>query len=289
MEMLIGPQLHQSIVAYYAETGLDYGTWSPSFNMHFGFGTASKLFCREGMLNQMSDEVLSRLRLPVEKAAVSDFGCGVGATMRRGAKRFKNASFIGLTIVPWQKTKGELLNHAQGLTERVSFVLCDYHQPPLPDNSLNGVYAIESACYSPSDLQSKLIRESYRVLKTNGRLVIADGFLKSSPSEMGSCLARMYNGICHNWALPGMMNIHELKSSLIRQGYRDVKIEDISWRVAPSVLHVPFVILRFILAKLWRREKLSRQSIRNLKGSFLTLILGLHRKNFGYYILSATK
>jgi MPBQ/MSBQ methyltransferase len=154
---------------------------------------------------------------------------------------------------------------------------------------LNGVYAIESACYSPAELQTKLIFEAHRVLKSNGRLVIADGFLKTVPSGMNSCLARMYHGICRNWSLPGMMNINELELQLKQQGFREIKMEEVSWRVAPSVVHVPFVIFRFIFTKLWRREKLSRQSIRNLKGSFLTLLLGLHRKSFGYYFVSATK
>lgn len=289
MEMLIDPLLHRSIVEYYAEAGMDYGTWSPSFNMHFGFGNIGKLFRREDMLNQMSDEVLSRLRLRDEPNVVADFGCGVGSTMRRGALLHRQVTFVGLTIVPWQKVKGDALNHAQGVNGRVEFLLSDYHNPPLSDGSVHGVYAIESACYSPAELQNKLIFEAHRVLAKEGRLVIADGFLKTSPSGMSSCVERMYKGICRNWSLPGMMNIYELENRLIRQGFRDIKIEEVSWYVAPSVVHVPFVILRFIFAKLWHREKLSRQSIKNLKGSFLTLLLGMHRKSFGYYLVSATK
>jgi MPBQ/MSBQ methyltransferase len=289
MEMVIDPLLHRSIVEYYAEAGMDYGTWSPSFNMHFGFGTIGKLFRREEMLNQMSDEVMARLRLSRNQALIGDFGCGVGATMRRAATRNRNATFIGLTIVPWQKSKGEALNLACGADERVQFVLSDFHNPPMRNESLDGVYAIESACYSPEHLHSRLIRESHRVLKTDGRIVIADGFLKTPLSEMSSCLTRMFHGICRNWSLPGMMNIHELEALLLRGGFHEIKIEEVSWRVAPSVMHVPFVITWFIVSKLLRGEKLSRQSIRNLKGAFLTLILGLHRRNFGYYIVSATK
>jgi MPBQ/MSBQ methyltransferase len=92
-----------------------------------------------------------------------------------------------------------------------------------------------------------------------------------------------------NWALPGMMNRDEVKVHLEKQGFKEIQFEEISWKVAPSVLHVPFVIAFFLLYKTIRREKLSRQSIKNLKGSFQTLLLGLHRKNFGYYLVTATK
>ena len=66
-------------------------------------------------------------------------------------------------------------------------------------------------------------------------------------------------------------------------------VEDISFRVAPSVLHVPFAITGFILKKIFRKEHLKPQSLNNLKGSLFALIAGLHMKSFGYYMISAEK
>lgn len=289
MSTVIDLDLEQRIVQYYVEAGMDYGSWSKGFNMHFGFGSIWKIFQRERMLNRMSDEVLKRLNLDHRAEHIADLGCGVGATMRRGAAVYKHCSFTGLTIVPWQKTKGEEMNRKQGFSHRISIETEDYHNSSLPAGRFDGVYAIESACYSPVHLQSRLIREVHRVLKEGGRFVIADGFLKTTADRLNPCVRGIYNGICSNWALPGMMNINQLKTMLMEQGFKNVVCEEVSWRVAPSVLHVPFVILKFVLGKKMQGEKLSMQSIRNLKGSFQTLLLGLHQWSFGYYLVSAQK
>ena len=72
-------------------------------------------------------------------------------------------------------------------------------------------------------------------------------------------------------------------------GYRHITIEDVSFRVAPSVLHVPFAITGFILKKIFKKETLKPQSWKNLKGSLFSLLSGLHMKSFGYYIITAEK
>ena len=69
----------------------------------------------------------------------------------------------------------------------------------------------------------------------------------------------------------------------------NVTVEDISYRVAPSVLHVPFAITGFILKKIFRKDTLKLQSWKNLKGSLFALLSGLHMKSFGYYIITAKK
>jgi len=46
----------------YEEAGRDYATWSPNFNMHFGFfRRGMNPFSREAMLDEMKQEVLHRL------------------------------------------------------------------------------------------------------------------------------------------------------------------------------------------------------------------------------------
>ncbi len=80
-----------------------------------------------------------------------------------------------------------------------------------------------------------------------------------------------------------------IKSLLLRLGFKNSILEEVPHRVAPSVLHVPFAILGFILKKVFKHKTLKKESIRNLKGSFYALLTGLHLKSFGYYIISAEK
>jgi len=72
-------------------------------------------------------------------------------------------------------------------------------------------------------------------------------------------------------------------------GFSEVRIEDISFRVAPSVLHVPFAITGFILKKLYNAENIKEESIRNLKGSLFALLSGVQMNNFGYYIITCER
>jgi MPBQ/MSBQ methyltransferase len=290
MQPIINQQLYESILRYYVEAGLDYQDWSKNFNMHFGFGNLKYLFCREKMLNRMTDEVFKKLGLSCTlPQRVADFGCGVGASMRRGADSYRQSEFTGVTIVPWQKEKGELLTDEEVYNNRVNFLVEDYHATSLPPETFDGLYAIESACYSPAELRERLVKEMFRVLKRGGKVVIADGFRKKEVSAMRPSVQKIYQGICRNWALPGMMHIEELADLFKRTGFRDVQCENISWRVAPSVAHVPFVIAKFMLKKKLKGEKLLPQSIRNLKGSFQTLLLGLRQRDFGYYLVTAQK
>jgi MPBQ/MSBQ methyltransferase len=282
----IDSDLHSRILQYYVDAGLDYAFWSKGFNMHFGIGDLRTVFSREKMLNQMSAEVLARV-VPSGQGHIADFGCGVGATMRTAANLSKNIRVTGLTIVPWQKEKGDELNARW--KSQLEIRVEDYHNSSLESNSCDGVYAIESACYSPAPMHLNFFSEIYRVLKPGGRVVIADGFLKVNENELGTTVRTMYEGICRNWALPGMMNVNQVKAHLISAGFRNISLQEISWKVAPSVLHVPFVIIWFLLYKKLKRQKLSLQSIRNLKGSFQTLLLGLQRECLGYYLVTAEK
>lgn len=289
METQIGCLLHEKIVDYYVKAGMDYAYWSKSRNMHFGFASLRNVFSRESMLNRMSDEVINKLQLNARSSLLADLGCGVGSVARRAARKYPALSAVGVTIVPIQKKHGEEYNREENLDRRVSIRVEDYHCTSFDNDSCDGVLMMESACYSPAHLNETLFSEVYRITKPGGYFAIGDGFLKISSENLPREVRRNYVGICRNWSMPGMMQINQTEQLLMRTGFKGVTVEEVSWKVAPSVLHVPFVIIRFLLDKIITGERLSQQSIRNLQGSFLALLLGLRRKYFGYYLISAQK
>jgi hypothetical protein len=66
--------------------------------------------------------------------------------------------------------------------------------------------------------------------------VIADGFLKR---ERPRGLARWaIDAIARNWAVPGFARVDELRRVLADEGFADIEVEEISWRLALSVLHI---------------------------------------------------
>jgi cyclopropane fatty-acyl-phospholipid synthase-like methyltransferase len=228
-------------VEFYEEASADYEHWSRNFNMHLGFyrrGTG--VFDREKMLEQMNLEVARRLRLDPENAAtLVDLGCGVGSISRTIARNYPKSIIKGVTVSPTQVRTANRLNALQSLDDRIEIIECDYRAIPLENASADGAWAVESACYASGTAKEDLIREMSRVLKPGGRFAVADCFLKRPAVELKFPVTRCYPSVCKSWALIEMPMLNQFIAALETHGFRDVVVEDISWRIAPSLAHVP--------------------------------------------------
>ena len=277
-------------VEFYEAATDDYEHWSSGFNMHLGFYRRGVGFLdREKMLEQMNLEVARRLRLDHEQASMLiDLGCGVGAISRTMARKNPKAIIKGVTVAPTQVKTANRLNRLVGVADRIEIVESDYRALPFEERSADGVWAVESACYASGTAKEDLIREMARVLKSGGRFAIADCFLKKPATELRFPVDHCYSSICKSWALSEMPVLYRFVAALEDQGFRDVIIEDISWRVAPSLVHAPPAVLGFVLKKLCSGEPLKPHSLANLKASLLAPLLGLHRSKFSYCLISGT-
>ena len=218
-----------------------------------------------------------------------DLGCGAGAIARSIAKNFPGAIIKGVTLSPSQVEIATKLNALENLQKQIEIFKADYTAMPFEDDSADGVWAVESACYAKGAGKENLLREMARVLKTGGRFVVADCFIKQPEKKFNFLIERCYAAVCRNWVLPEMPVIDDFVAALERQGFRDISVEDISWRVAPSLAHAPFAVFSFIIKKMLDGEPLKPQSINNLKASLLALALGLNRSKFSYYLISGRR
>jgi SAM-dependent methyltransferase len=279
---------------YYEEAGPDYAAWSPQFNMHFGFFRwGMNPFNREAMLEQMNREILSRLGVPREGpgdglARILDMGCGLGSTLRSFGRRLPCAELRGITLVPWQLEQGRQLSESQNDAGNIALVLGDYEHSEFASGSFDGVYALESSCYGHGANKSVFLRECHRLLQPGGRVVVADGFL--GPGRLHGPQRRIHQKLCECWAIDTMGEVDQFTREMERIGFRSIVVEQMQWRVAPSVLHVPWVTLKFLLTTvLFGGRKMTRARWNNVLAPILLPLVGYPLGPMAYYIISATR
>jgi ubiquinone/menaquinone biosynthesis C-methylase UbiE len=280
------------IVEYYTDAGPDYRFWGRQLNMHFGYYRAGmNPLDLEGMLIQMNREVIARLSLdPSRSQRILDMGCGVGTTARWAAAAFPQLEITGITIVPWQARHALALTPHNGSPRRITFVQGDYNANPFRDESFDGVFALESSCYAPGAAKAPLLTEMYRLLKPGKRFAIADAFLKTN-RPMNRLTRACYRALCEAWALEALGNLHETLQMLASLGFHDVKVENISKNVTPSVLHMPITLLRFAAHELLHRRQTanSKKQWRNLIADVMLIGFTIDRTRSGYFMISGTK
>ena len=276
--------MKSEVVEYYTDTGMDYRTWSARFNMHFGYWRRGlNPFRREPMLEEMNRQVVST----VHGEWILDLGCGLGATMRSLARSRADVRVTGLTLVPWQVEQATALNSEYG--SRLEVRRGSYLDIPFDSNSADGAYALESCCHAPGPDKSDFLKELHRVLKPGARFAVADGFCKTPDSRQPAPFKSMVRWCCDGWALDCFPNLPLFVGRLEALGFQDLEVRDISWNISPSVLHSPWLVVRFSLEKLWAGERLNAVRRRHLLSCFVSLLIGLHRPHFGYYLISGRK
>jgi len=275
---------------YYEEAGPDYAAWSPHFNMHFGFFRwGMNPLDREAMLEHMNLEVRNRLHLTSgSPSRILDMGCGLGATLRSFASQLPQADLHGVTLVPWQLEQGRQLNQSCRGGSRVTLTLGNYEHTAQPSQSFDAICAIESSCYARGANKAAFLKEAHRLLRPGGRLVIADGFLGSG--KLRGPQKSFFRRLCDCWVIDTLGEIAQVTAELERVGFKEIVAERIQSRVTPSVLHVPFVTLKFLLTEVvFGKRKMTRARWNNILAPLLLPFVGYPIGPMAYYIVSATR
>ena len=276
---------------YYSEAGPDYAAWSPEFNMHFGyFRFGANPFAREAMLEVMNAEVLDRLHAqPQQAAQLLDLGCGLGATLRSFARQLPLAKLTGVTRVPWQVEQARARNQAANAGERIAVLQGDYERTSLASEAYDGVYALESSCHAHGSDKGRLLTEAHRLLRPGGRLIVADGFLGTGRFRT-ALQRRIYRKLCECWVIEDLAELRSFTARLAQLGFTDVRVEQLQMRVAPSVAHIPWVTLKFLLTDVvFGDRRMTRARWNNVLAPLLLPMVSAPLGPMTYCMISATK
>src|SRR5687767_4262509 len=167
----------QKIIDYYTATENAYkDSWDldKSLSIHYGYWD-EKVHSFPGSLLRMNEVMMEKVGVK-QTDHVLDAGCGVGGSSIFLAKHV-GCLVTAVSLSARQVEKAENNAVKNGVEQLIDFKTLDYCDTGLPANSIDIVWGCESICYA--DDKEKFIRETARLLKPGGKLVIADGFVTS--------------------------------------------------------------------------------------------------------------
>jgi SAM-dependent methyltransferase len=223
--------------------------------------------------------VFSKLGLDrLREGAIADLGCGVGGVSRHGSRLYPNLEFHAMTVSKEQAAAAKR-SHAG---ERVTYYCGDYHRLPFGNEQLQGVFYLESLCYSTRPDQA--LAEAARTLKPGARLVITDGYLARPLPQTSRLFQYIVKTVAHNWAVPMFHEIDRARQWTGGGRLKLVEEFECGWRLGFSALHSAHLSAIHFIKLLLRREVTPWQWD-HLRACAFTIALGLYRRYFRYHVL----
>ncbi|GAB4444926.1 MAG: methyltransferase domain-containing protein [Turneriella sp.] len=221
------------VVSYFLETDSSYRNWADSeaYFLHYGFHDRPGMPQREA-LEKMNAAMAEQVKIP-DGARILDAGCGVGATSIWLAKNC-GAHVDGITLSDLQVKKARTFARSSGVQGRVRFHRKNYLNTGFPANTFDVVWIQESS--SQTYEKEKLLKETLRILKPKGRMILTDLFLlrdKLKETEQ-YCIDKW----CDGWAMAYLPVAKKFGAQIRRAGFSQLRIFDNTEKIAESALRI---------------------------------------------------
>jgi len=263
-------ELQRKIINYYDQTDSSYQHWGEEeiYNMHYGFWDG-RIQSHVESLNNMNWVLAEKLKIK-HGDKILDAGCGVGASSIWLAKHY-DIEVIGITLSGLQCEKANNFAKKENVSERVKFYVQDFTETNFSDKSFDIVWTIEGICHVPN--KEDFVKEAYRILKDNGKLIIADGFIgKDNFSKLDCYLLNNWIG---RWFVPNLAKTSDFQKYLREAGFKNIKFIDITKEILPSAREIfKRGILGWLVYKLKRKNQIKMNHIKGCIFQYLALKKG---------------
>ncbi|MHA2271214.1 MAG: SAM-dependent methyltransferase [Candidatus Hodarchaeales archaeon] len=210
--------LSKKVAAYFDKCVFIYLRYSKE-HLHFGFWDDTTADLSEALVNE-TQYVVDLLDIQKDDV-ILDAGCGFGGSARYIVSKF-GARTIGINISAAQIKKAEELSHGIKNHSLLEFSAQDFARTTYPDKCFMKIFAIESVCHA-SD-KAAFAREAYRLLKSKGRLVVADGFLARTDLTEKETKLALTTG--RGYAVPNMDTPQDFATKLHQAGFQKIGFQN---------------------------------------------------------------
>jgi cyclopropane fatty-acyl-phospholipid synthase-like methyltransferase len=270
--------LKDKIITYYNDSDWLYKYFwynQSTLGLHFGIDSKKTKTLSQSLENQY--KILIKEGKIKSGMKVLDAGCGVGGASIYIAQRTK-AEVFGISLVPKQIQDAKQNASKRNVSHLTNFSVMDYTKTTFPDNYFDVIFAIESVCHAYP--KESFLTEAKRILKTNGKLIIVDGY--RIRKELNQAEKTITKNFCSGWKLKELIEEKAMSNKILNSGLKMLKRLDHTNNLTLSKKRFRFLAFlgqSFLFLPGVSDNVLAIKSV--LKG----LDIGL----FGYFVHIATK
>lgn len=218
----------RDVADYYNQTLNHYQKWwqlDDALAVHYGFWKDNTKSFSEALRN--TNQYLAELSNIKKGIRILDAGCGVGGSAFFLAEQYQ-AIITGITLSEKQLAFSRRKLEKFKLKENVDFRLEDYSHTTFPNSTFDLIWAIESITSSQDKAQ--FAKEAFRLLKTGGKLIIADYFSTERNTDTFNWLSKWQQ--C--WSMAPFLNEADYAEIFEGNGFILSLNENITKNIFPS-------------------------------------------------------
>jgi cyclopropane fatty-acyl-phospholipid synthase-like methyltransferase len=241
--------------------------------MHIGFWDNQTANLRQALIRQ--NEIMALKANITSQDQVLDAGCGIGGSAVFLVKNY-GCKVTGITLSKKQAESADSFAKLENVEQLTKFYVMDFNQTAFQDQTFDVVWVLESFCYA--DDKKAFIREVNRILKKNGRLILADAFETRRKYKLIE--RKAIDGWIKRWAVNSLITKQEFRRHLKNHGFGNIEYIDISKNVEPSSRKLFFrSLLALPAAKIaqWKgyRNRIQNENVLGAINQYLTVRLQL--------------
>ena len=165
----------EEVAEYYNTTQNHYEKWwSLKEHLSLHYGIWDETIKSHGAALENTNRILLNTSGIKATDRVLDAGCGVGGAAFY-INKMTNAQVTGISLSEKQIVTARELSDKNNLSDKVSFQLMDFTNTSFPSAHFDVIWCCEAMCHAAS--KSDFLKECFRLLKKDGRLIISDYFL----------------------------------------------------------------------------------------------------------------